>query len=49
MDKSYPCEINEDPQKINDEILYEYWSQKPINEAFDNDELNKEFKDFEIN
>ena len=48
-DKSYPCEDQEYPQEINDNILYPHWKKVPENKAFNNDQEDIEFKDFEEN
>jgi len=46
-DKSYPCEDHENPQEINDNILYHYWKEIPKNKIFNNDQDDIDFKSFE--
>ena len=48
-DKSYPCEDHENPQEINDNILYPYWKKVPENNVFNNDQEDIDFKDREEN
>ena len=46
-DKSYPCEDHENPQEINNNILYDYLKNMPKNKILEKDQEDIDFKSFE--